>query len=174
MRKLITAITITAVMISLTSASAYAGSSKKHTVEGIVLGTIIGATIVSAFDNDRTVYVNNTYRVRENRRGYGGWDRNDSGFSNHYPRNKYPQNRYRDDWNHHERYRYNHHDGYRNHNRNRGHWVERKVWVEPSYKRIWIESHRDGYRGPWISGHYETRMVREGYYRTDREWVSRY
>ncbi len=160
MKKLITIITAAALIVSFSMTSAYAGSARRHTVEGVVLGTILGVTIASAFNNDSNVTVSHNYRDRNDNRGYGGWDRRDSGFSNQYPRN-----RYNDRWDNHRTY---------DSKKNRGYWVEQEIWVAPVYRKVWVDSHRSSHRGRWVPGHYKTIQVRDGYYKTERIWVSRY
>ena len=54
-----------------------------------------------------------------------------------------------------------------------GHWEERKVWVQPVYKRVWNPSHYDR-RGRWVPGHWIKIEKKPGYWTKERVWVSVY
>lgn len=53
-----------------------------------------------------------------------------------------------------------------------GYWEIRKVWVPPTYKRIWNPAHYNR-RGEWVSGQWIEVEERPGYWEEKRVWVSR-
>ncbi len=159
MKKIITAAAAVVFVCSLSVSSAHAGSGDRI-AEGIIIGTglgILGATIVHGLDNDRSsVHVYHQNSRPRNSRYDNGWRWNER----RYDSSRIRYNRYQSG----------------------GYWEVRRVWVEPVYREVWVERRHNPHRRHWNSGHYDRRnsgrydrqIVREGYYKTERVWVSRY
>lgn len=168
LKKVLTGVAAVLVVVVFSAVSANAGSARRHTMEGIVIGStlaILGATLINGMNDDRPVHV-----VHHNRRDrHDNWNRPGSVIHNQYPRNHYTdrrnQDRYDNGW------RWDNND-YRDNSRRNGRWEIRKTWVAPTYKKIWVDGHRRGRH--WVDGHWERVMVRDGYYKTEKVWVSRY
>jgi len=111
MKKLITILTVVVLVTGLTAASSYAGAARRHTIEGIMIGTgvaILGAAIYNGMNNDRR---HTTYAPA-------------------YDYNYKPRHHKR---RHHHR-RHVHHGPW-------GHWEIEKYWVEPIYETRWNPGH---------------------------------
>jgi len=54
-----------------------------------------------------------------------------------------------------------------------GHWEVRKVWVPPTYKRIWNPGHYKRH-GRWVPGQWMNIEKKPGYWTKERVWVSKY
>ena len=54
----------------------------------------------------------------------------------------------------------------------RGSWQKQRVWVEPTYKKIWNPGHYNR-RGRWVRGHWIRIENRPGYWKEQRVWISR-
>ena len=50
-----------------------------------------------------------------------------------------------------------------------GHWEIRKVWIQPTYKRVWNPGHYNRY-GRWVPGQWIRIEKRSGYWTTERIW----
>jgi hypothetical protein len=55
--------------------------------------------------------------------------------------------------------------------RHRGHWEMRKVWVPPTYKRVWNPGHYDR-RGRWVEGNWIEIVDQPGYWVEERVWIA--
>ncbi|MGM0643739.1 MAG: hypothetical protein ACQETC_08200 [Thermodesulfobacteriota bacterium] len=144
-------ILITAVFcLTAACSTADAGSKADHVAAGIIIGAgaaIVGTTILQGFDHGR-------YRYDHRYRDYGP--------PVHYRSYK---NRYRRD---HRRYGGTR-GPYRTY-RDRGYWIEKRVWIPPVYENNWMEG-RFTRNGRWISGRNERVLVREGHWVIKKRWV---
>ena len=52
-----------------------------------------------------------------------------------------------------------------------GHWEWQRVWVAPTYKKVWKQGHRN-HRGRWVPGCWEKVPVAKGYWKKSRVWVA--
>jgi hypothetical protein len=52
-----------------------------------------------------------------------------------------------------------------------GHWEYRRVWVPPTYTKVWNPGHYDP-RGHWVPGHWIEIKDSEGYWEKERIWVA--
>ena len=149
MKRIIATITIILMVTGvLTVSSAQAGSSKRHTIEGIMIGTgvaILGAAIINELNDDNHYSRHHTYK-------------------RHYPP-VYKKRVYREY--RHANHRH-HHKKYGRHSR--GHYEVDRIWVEPVYETKWNPGHYNR-RGKWISGRYEKYMVKQGYWSEQKVWV---
>ncbi len=59
--------------------------------------------------------------------------------------------------------------GYRHHRH--GYWEYRKVWVAPTFKKVWNPGHYN-HRGAWVPGHWIEIKESDGYWRKERVWVA--
>ncbi|RTZ98515.1 MAG: hypothetical protein DSY90_04205 [Deltaproteobacteria bacterium] len=50
-----------------------------------------------------------------------------------------------------------------------GHWETRRVWVPPTYRRVWNPGHYD-HRNCWIPGSYIDIVDRDGYWDEQQTW----
>ena len=153
MKKLIiTTITITFVL-AVSIGSAYAGSSdrlRKH-LKGVLIASnpaILGATIINKLNQDMPkVYVSEPrHNRRQHRRHY-----KNNGHRRSY---RYSSNRHR-------------------YMESEGHWRIKRRWVPAEYEERWNPGHYNK-RGRWVTGRYKRIVVREGYWRERRVWVSYY
>ncbi|THB74980.1 MAG: hypothetical protein D3926_20870 [Desulfobacteraceae bacterium] len=166
------------ILISLTAVSAHAGSGRRHTAEGIIIGTtlgFLGASLIHDMHDDHRVTVE--HRVVHHKRGHRRWHRGDgceprgydNGNINRHPRRGHKPRHSRvitlDDWTDDERVVRKH--------RRRGHWEIRRIWVPPVYKEKWVEGHYSHRKGRWVRGHWKRKMIRDGYYKKEKVWVSR-
>jgi len=147
MKKIITITTAVILLVCFSNGSAHAGSARRHTLEGVMIGagaTILGAAIISELHrNSRPYYV-----------------------EKHYQPNK----------KHHAAYRYDHHKTHHKKfkpHRPRGHWEIEKIWIAPVYKTKWNPGHYNR-RGKWVCGRYNNFLVKKGYYQKERVWVRRH
>ena len=53
----------------------------------------------------------------------------------------------------------------------RGHWEMRKVWVPPTYKRVWNPSHYDR-GGRWVEGDWIEIVDQPGYWVEEQVWIA--
>ncbi|SDU03862.1 hypothetical protein [Desulfobacula phenolica] len=142
MKKIIGITTAVVLFACLSTVSAHAGSARRHTIEGIMLGTgvaILSAAIINEINHDSKPYYKNHYAKP---------------VGNHHTKYAY-QNRY--DRN------------FRSHYKN-GHWVIEKIWVQPVYEKKWNPGHYNR-RGKWIKGRYENFLVKDGYWQKTKIWV---
>ncbi len=151
------AITISVIFIvCLSGSAATAGAARRHTIEGIMLGTgiaILGAAIYNEIHDDRTP--RHVYH-RDQNRGYKDKPhRRDT--HNRYAHNKYDRNR-------------GHHPKFKHSNRPRGHWEIKKIWIGPVFDKKWNPGHYNR-RGKWVSGSYHRFLIKEGYYQKKKIWV---
>ncbi len=111
MKKIITITTALILLVCFSNGSAHAGSARRHTLEGVMIGagvTILGAAIISELNHNSSSYT----------------------VEKHYqPRGK-----------HHAAYRHGHHKKFRRHHP-RGHWEIEKIWVDPVYEAKWNPGH---------------------------------
>ena len=63
------------------------------------------------------------------------------------------------------------HGRYRHRHQQHGHWEYRKIWVAPTYKKIWNAGHYNR-RGRWVKGHWIEIKVSDGFWRKERIWVA--
>ncbi len=54
----------------------------------------------------------------------------------------------------------------------RGHWEERRVYIPPTYTRVWNPGHYNR-RGKWKNGRWIEIQNQPGYWTTEQVWVSR-
>jgi hypothetical protein len=153
MKKTIITTIATICVLTLTITSGYAGSAKKHRerLKGFIIGSsagFLGATILNQVHNKRPRVI--VTEPRHGRRGHGKHYRGRGRRNNH----GYNQRRH----------------GYRGH---RGHWEIKRRWVPEEYDEEWIPGHYNK-RGRWMPGKYKRYVVREGYWKEKRIWVSRY
>ena len=143
MKKFIAIATAAILIICLSSVSASAGSARRHTIEGIMIGTgvaILGAAIINEIHSDPVVYQGQQHQDRYTRK-----DRR------HGPaRHLHPK--------------YNAHRG------PSGYWKMERIWVAPMYEKRWNPGHYTR-SGQWVPGRYESFMIAEGYYQTRKVWV---
>lgn len=143
--KKITALSITVLLlICFSTVSATAGAARRHTIEGILIGTgvaILGAAIIKGMAND-SHHQYNENNFRHSRHYYAGY------------RHGYKNRQYR---------RYKSH-------RPRGYWEVERIWVGPVYEKKWNPGHYNR-RGDWISGRHEKFLVQEGYFHEEKVWV---
>jgi len=144
MNKLIAITTTVLLLICFSTATALAGSARKHTIEGIMIGTgvaILGAAIINEINRDAKPQYRANYARHDGHR-YAG-------------------------------YRYDHkrrnHRRYKSH-RSRGHWEIERVWIDPVYEKKWNPGHYNR-RGKWISGRVEKFMIKDGYWQEEKLWV---
>jgi len=153
MKKTIIITVATIFVLTLTITSAYAGSAKKNRerLEGFIIGSsagFLGAAILNQVQNNRPKVVVHEpeHNGNHNKESYRGHGgRHENGYSS-------------------QRH------GYREH---RGHWEIKRRWVPEEYEEKWIPGHYNK-RGRWVSGKYRRFVVREGYWRENRIWVSSY
>ena len=65
------------------------------------------------------------------------------------------------------------HYGHRYRQKSSGHWEVRKVWVPPTYKRVWNPGHYKRH-GRWVPGQWMNIEKKPGYWTKERVWVSKY
>ena len=65
------------------------------------------------------------------------------------------------------------HYGRRYRQKHSGHWEVRKVWVPPTYKRIWNPGHYKRH-GRWVPGQWMNIGKKRGYWTKERVWISKY
>lgn len=72
-----------------------------------------------------------------------------------------------------DRYRpgYHHQRPYCKPRHARGHWEYRKIWVEPTYEKVWNPGHYNACR-QWVPGAYIVIERKPGYWKKERVWVS--
>ena len=142
-KTIITIIAITC-MISLTSISSHAGSSKRARLEGFIIGSstaFLGAAIINQLHHNRPRVIIHESKPRHHKK--------------HYRSNRHRHN---------DRRRYH---------EPRGHWEVERIWVAEEYEERWNPGHYNK-KGVWKSGRYQRFVVREGYWTEKRVWVSRY
>lgn len=150
--KRIIAIATVSVMVAgaaLFSPNAYAGSARRHTIEGFMLGTgvaILGAAIIHEMNQDDRI-IEKRVRAREYKHPKAVQYRQPG--IQHSRKSK-----------HYKKYAHN----------IRGHWEVRRIWNEPVYETRWNPGHYNK-KGRWISGRYEKFMVKQGYWSENRVWV---
>ena len=143
-KTIITTMTIICI-VSITAASVYADSRKRHRhqLEGFIFGTgagFLGATIMNKLHHKRPkVYVE---EPRHKKRHYAKRHRRD------------------------RRYR-------QSQAQPAGYWKVKKEWVPEEYVEKWNPGHYNK-RGKWVGGRLERFVVREGYWEKRRVWVSYY
>lgn len=141
MKKIITIITATVLLICFSTVSAHAD---RKTMEGFMIGTgvaILGAAIINGINRDaRPQYTQSYSRHNEYRH---------TGYRYGY-KNKY-----------HRKYR---------HHAPRGHWEIEKSWVDPAYEKKWNPGHYNR-RGSWVDGRLEKFLVTNGYWQEEKVWV---
>lgn len=54
----------------------------------------------------------------------------------------------------------------------RGHWEVRRVWIPPTYERVWNPGHYD-HKGRWVPGRWIEVVKVPGYWSEKRVWVGR-
>lgn len=144
MKKIIAITTTALLLICFSTVSAYAGSARRHTMEGIMIGTgvaILGAAIINGIHQDsRPHYTRNYSRHDE------------------YRHNGYRHN-----------YKNKHHRKYRSHS-TKGYWKIEKIWIGPVYEKRWNPGHYNR-RGDWISSRHEKFLVQDGYFQKNKVWV---
>jgi len=64
------------------------------------------------------------------------------------------------------------HHGNRYRKGHAGYWELRKVWVPPSYSRVWNPGHYNRY-GKWVPGQWIKSVKNRGYWAMERIWVCR-
>lgn len=141
MKKIICITTAVLLLICMSATSSTAGAARRHTIEGVVIGTslaLIGAAIYNDIHRD------------------GAPDQRQ-----HYPAVHEPPR-------HDDRYasREQYHNAHRYH-RPRAHWEIQRVWIPPVYETRWNPGHYNR-RGEWISGGYQDFLVKEGYYMEEK------
>ena len=145
--KKITAITTAILLfVCFSTVSAHAGSARRHTVEGFMLGTgvaILSAAIINGIHHDSRVHDTNSY-AGPGRRHPARYDddcrgRNLIKFKSHGPR---------------------------------GHWEIEKIWMAPVYEKRWNPGHYNR-KGIWVNGRNEKFLIKEGYYWKEKVWVRR-
>jgi hypothetical protein len=52
-----------------------------------------------------------------------------------------------------------------------GHWEWQKIWVPPTYERIWNPGHYNR-KGHWVSGHWMMVETTDGHWTQERVWVA--
>ena len=147
MKKIITITTLVILLACFSTVSAHAGSARRHTLEGVMIGNgaaILGAAIISEIDRDSKPHYAENY-------GKPG--------KNHHAAYRYDQNK----------------RGYKNfkHSRPRGHWIVEKIWIDPVYRTKWNPGHYNR-KGKWVRGRYENFLVKKGYYQKEKMWVRRH
>jgi len=55
--------------------------------------------------------------------------------------------------------------------RPRGHWEIRRIWVPPTFKRLWNPAHYD-HRREWVPGGWIKIISDPGHWTQDRVWVT--
>ena len=66
---------------------------------------------------------------------------------------------------------YRPHGRYRHRHHHHGHWEYRKIWVAPTYQKIWNPGHYNR-RGRWVKGHWIEIKESDGFWRKERIWVA--
>ncbi|CCK79233.1 hypothetical protein [Desulfobacula toluolica] len=154
MKKIIAITTAVVLFACLSTVSAHAGSARRHTIEGFMLGTgvaILSAAIINEINHDSKPYYTNHY-ARSDRNHHTGY-----------------ANQHRDT--HQHRYAHkNRHDGNFISTGPKGHWVIEKIWKQPVYKKKWNPGHYNR-RGKWINGRYKKFLVKDGYWQKTKIWV---
>lgn len=56
--------------------------------------------------------------------------------------------------------------------RRSGHWEMRKIWVQPTKKRVWNPAHYN-HNGKWVRGKWIKVVHKPGYWTKERVWVAR-
>lgn len=147
MKKFIIAITAVIFIISVSAVSASAGS-KKHHLEGFIIGTgvaILGAALINELNNDRPRVV-----IHE------------------------PAPHWKHHKRHHRKHHRKHYDPYCDwDDEPDGHWETRREWIPAIYEEKWNPGHYDSY-GEWVTGRYERFVVQEGYWKETKVWVAHY
>ncbi|QTA93707.1 hypothetical protein [Desulfonema magnum] len=142
MKKMFIAMIAIAVCVCLLTPPAWAGSKQRHRWEGVAIG--IGAAILGS------AIINNSQRDRSNATIPV---RKDKVYRDHYAPSpvydcpKRPRHPHR-----------------------RGHWEIRKVWVPPTYKKVWNPGHYNR-RGKWVRGKWIKIENEPGYWVEDRVWT---
>ena len=52
-----------------------------------------------------------------------------------------------------------------------GHWAWQKIWVPPTYERVWNPGHYNR-KGHWVSGHWMEVETGDGHWTQERVWVA--
>ncbi|MCP4022543.1 MAG: hypothetical protein GY729_11940 [Desulfobacteraceae bacterium] len=150
MKKLATILAVTIIAVCMTTVSAHAGAARRHTIEGIMIGTgvaILGAAIYNGMDNSHHISAP-AYQHRPPRRPH------------HRPHHR-PQS-----W-----YGQQHGQSYGHHRPYGGRWEITRVWIEPVYESRWNPGHYNK-RGRWVRGRYQQFRVSKGYYEERKVWVT--
>lgn len=141
MKKIICITTAAVLFICLSATSSTAGAARRHTIEGVVIGTgiaLLGAAIYNDIHRDRA-----------------------SDQNQHHPAFHKPpkhENRYAKRKRHHPRHKFH---------RPIKRWEIQRVWIAPVYEKRWNPGHYNR-RGEWISGRYQNFLIREGYYTEEK------
>lgn len=152
------------VSLMLSLPSAWAGSKQRHRWEGAAMavgaaaigGALLGIPPVPV---PVPVFINNAaprYQCR------------DTNYCNTVPDRRY-RDRGRVQYKHDSRLNVNCRVSCRNHCC--GRWEVRKVWVPPSYERVWNPGHYNR-RNEWVPGAWIRVQKCGGYWTTERVWVS--
>ena len=142
MKKRIVLIMTLIMFTCFSTVAAHAGSARRHTIEGFLLGTgavILGTAII--------------HELNRNAKPSRNWhDQTWGKPGRHYiPRH------------------YNRGCKQIKHHRH-GHWKIQQIWIEPVYEEKWNPGHYNP-RGKWICGRYEHFLMQKGYYQEKRVWI---
>ena len=146
MKKLIAITTVVFLSVCLYTTSALAGAARRHTIEGIMIGTgvaILGSAIINGINRDSRPQYSHGHSRHDNYRHSG---------YRYGHRNK-----------HHKKYNRQHHGGY---------WEVERVWIEPVYEKKWNPGHYNRH-GEWVDGRYEKFLISNGYWQEEKLWVRR-